>query len=171
MESQTKWFQITQEFFNISSNLLTIADNLKKGVPLDNEEVLENIKKKVAKYESFVNTNIEDLISENIDFSLFDRPSVSAENEHPHEPSMRHARSVYEGRAPLIQVDFEKVKQTLNSEDATQVCLLLQALRWRIIHLRGVYPKREAVLVCTKNDILGSNNADRSRLLRRLLHW
>jgi hypothetical protein len=58
MESQTKWFQITQEFFNISSNLLNIADNLKKGIPLENDEILENIRKKVRKYESFVNANI-----------------------------------------------------------------------------------------------------------------
>jgi hypothetical protein len=34
MESHTKWLQITQEFFNISSNLLDMADNLKKGIPL-----------------------------------------------------------------------------------------------------------------------------------------
>jgi hypothetical protein len=55
---------------------------------------------------------------------------------------MRHARSVYEGRAPLIQIDFDKVKATLSSEDPVQICLVLQALRWRIIHLRGIYPKR-----------------------------
>jgi hypothetical protein len=84
---------------------------------------------------------------------------------------MQHARSVYKGRAQLIQIDFDKVKTTLNSEDSTQICLLLQALRWRIIHLRGIYPKREAVLICTKNDILGSSGPDKSRLLRRLLHW
>lgn len=69
---------------------------------------------------------------------------MSAENDASaiDGPSLKHARSVYEGRAQLIQIDFEKVKATLNSEDAGNIRLLLQAIRWRITHLRGIFPKR-----------------------------
>ena len=35
---------------------------------------VEKISHKLKKYETFVHTNIEDLISDNIDFSLFERP-------------------------------------------------------------------------------------------------
>ena len=34
----------------------------------------------MLKYQGFVNTNIDDLISQDVDFSMFEKPSVSAEN-------------------------------------------------------------------------------------------
>lgn len=71
IESQSKWFKITQEFYNIASTLLEVCERMQNGEPLADETLIQKIGKKLNKYESFINMNIEDLISENVDFSLF----------------------------------------------------------------------------------------------------
>jgi myosin-crossreactive antigen len=55
--------------------------------------------KKLNKYESFVKMNIEDLMSENVDFSLFERPE--------NDISVDMARRSNDVRAQyLIPLDF-----------------------------------------------------------------
>lgn len=46
---------------------------MQNGEPIADETLVQKIGKKLNKYESFINMNIEDLISENVDFSLFER--------------------------------------------------------------------------------------------------
>jgi hypothetical protein len=73
--------------------------------------LVEKIGKKLNKYESFINMNIEDLISENVDFSLFERAehdvstSEIARNNNPY--------SEYTRAHNLIQLDYQKVKEAL----------------------------------------------------------
>ena len=76
IESHSKWFQITQEIYRMSASAVEIAERLNSNGSL--EEDIERIKSKMIKYEAFVNTNIDDLMNQNVDFSMFERPSVSA---------------------------------------------------------------------------------------------
>lgn len=50
MESQTKWFKITQEFYNMASSLRDACVKLQNNVPLDDPTVVDKIGKKLSKY-------------------------------------------------------------------------------------------------------------------------
>jgi hypothetical protein len=100
--------------------------------------------------------NIEDLISENVDFSLFERP----ENDISVDMARRSndARTQY-----LIPLDFDKVKAILslpNGDSDHEKCCLLEALKWRLTKTRGALYKREVVLSFVLNDILNLKRGD-----------
>lgn len=82
--------------------------------------------------------NIEDLISENVDFSLFERPD--------HDASVDMVRKNNEDRIHFyIQLDFDKIKAVLSSTSPDKdldKCYLLDALRSRVNKTRGALMKR-----------------------------
>lgn len=82
----------------MASSLRDICAKIQNNQPLDDPSVIEKIGKKLSKYESFVKMNIEDLISENVDFSLFERPD--------HDASVDMVRKNNEDRQFYIQLDF-----------------------------------------------------------------
>jgi hypothetical protein len=60
----------------------------------------------------------------------------------------------------LIQLDFKKIKETLQKENTSQEvieekCVLLDALKSRLIKTRGIVLKREVVVSIVMNDVLG----------------
>ena len=64
----------------------------------------------------------------------------------------------------LIQLDFVKIKDTLSRNDPASIeekCLLLDALKNRLIKTKGVVLKREVVLSIVMNDLLGFKEGDR----------
>jgi hypothetical protein len=40
MESQSKWFKITQEFYNLASNLKDVCVKIQKNQPLDDPNIV-----------------------------------------------------------------------------------------------------------------------------------
>jgi hypothetical protein len=50
MESQSKWFKITQEFYNMASNLRDACVKLQNNQILDDPSVVDKIGKKLNKY-------------------------------------------------------------------------------------------------------------------------
>lgn len=50
MESQTKWFQITQQIYAITDEILIISKKLQGGIPLEDPEVVDKIALKLGKY-------------------------------------------------------------------------------------------------------------------------
>jgi hypothetical protein len=122
----------------MASSLKDACVKLQSNIPLDDPTVVDKIGKKLSKYESFVKMNIEDLISENVDFSLFERP----ENDLSVDMVRRNndARMQY-----LIPLDFDKVKAILSSPSKDldyEKCYLLEALKWRLTKTRGALYKR-----------------------------
>lgn len=107
--------------------------------------------------------NIEDLISENVDFSLFERPD--------HDASVDMMRKNNDDRPQYyIQLDFDKIKQVLSNQTPEynqNKSSLLEALRWRINRSRGTLVKREIILSFVLNDIF--NIKQGGELLKNLL--
>ena len=104
--------------------------------------------------------HIEDLVSDNIDFSLFERTDHDISND-------MIRRSEYRG-THLVQLNFEKINQCLASEDNNEEKKsLLQALRLRITKTRGIFAKREVVVSYVHFDLLGLKRND--GFLRSLL--
>lgn len=50
MESQTKWFQITQQIYSITDEILGVCKKLQEGVPLAEPDIIEKIAAKLGKY-------------------------------------------------------------------------------------------------------------------------
>ena len=80
LESQNKWSAVAKELVSISKELITGVENLKSGAGI-NEKKLAVLVNKTMKYEKFLNTNLEDLISQSQDVSLFDKASTINEND------------------------------------------------------------------------------------------
>ena len=74
MESQTKWFQITQQIYSISDEILGVCRGLQAGNQPADANVVEKIAQKLGKYEKFMKMDLEQMISADIDFSVFERP-------------------------------------------------------------------------------------------------
>lgn len=69
-----------------------MIDNSRTGVPIQ-EKVIDILKKKVSNYEGFLNSNIEDLITQSQDPSVFDKYSTSQDMEMPDPTSISPAGS------------------------------------------------------------------------------
>ena len=100
MESQTKWFQITQQIYSITDEVLGVCRKLQAGIPLPDPEVVDRIAAKLAKYEKFIKINWEQVISssEPIDMSVF----------HGNDDA-----SVDLNRKKQVQLDFQAVRKLL----------------------------------------------------------
>lgn len=62
MESQKKWFQITQQIYSITDEILSVCKKMKDGVPLNEPDIIEKISLKLGKYEKFMKMKIEEII-------------------------------------------------------------------------------------------------------------
>lgn len=80
MESQNKWSAVAKELVSISKEFIKSIDGLKNGGEL-NEKKIELLINKTYKYEKFLNTNIEELISQSQDVSIFEKASTINEND------------------------------------------------------------------------------------------
>jgi len=80
LESQNKWSAVAKELVSISKELITGVENLKGGTGI-NEKKFAVLVNKTMKYEKFLNTNLEDLISQSQDVSLFDKASTINDND------------------------------------------------------------------------------------------
>lgn len=80
LESQNKWSAVAKELVSISKELISGIESLKSGASI-NEKKLGVLISKTMKYEKFLNTNLEDLISQSQDVSLFDKASTINEVE------------------------------------------------------------------------------------------
>jgi hypothetical protein len=58
MESQTKWFQITQQIYTITDEILGVCRKLQAGGSLQDPDIVEKISQKLSKYEKFIKMNL-----------------------------------------------------------------------------------------------------------------
>lgn len=63
----------------MAAKALALAESNNES-PQEREAELNRIRTRIERYQGFINTNIDDLISQDVDFSMFERPSVSVEN-------------------------------------------------------------------------------------------
>lgn len=80
LESQNKWSAVAKELVLISKELISGIEGMKSGIEI-NENKFAIIVNKTLKYEKFLNTNLEDLISQSQDVSLFDKASTLNDND------------------------------------------------------------------------------------------
>ena len=75
MESQSKWFQITRELTNNSRTLIELIS--RSNSTLINDRKYQRIKKRTEKFEKIVKKELDELLNQSQDLSVFDKPSVN----------------------------------------------------------------------------------------------
>lgn len=105
---------------------------------------------KIKKYELFLNSNVDDVISNSMSISVFDQPTYEDIQNQSVSKMMKKRTSIN-----MLSLNYEKIKHSLINEDDISVCLLLQAMRWRVTKTTSAYGRREIITGYTVNDILG----------------
>lgn len=90
------------------------------------------------------------MISNSCSVSVFDQPTY----EDMYSQSI--SRNIIKQRSVLsvLSLNYEKIKHNLLEEPETNLCLLLQALRWRVTKNPSAYGRREIIMGYTVSDIL-----------------
>jgi hypothetical protein len=75
MESHNKWFQFIRELTNNSRTLIDLI--LKAGAGFAKDRKFQRIKKRTENYEKMVKKELDELMDQSQDLSIFDKPSVN----------------------------------------------------------------------------------------------
>ncbi|KRX11161.1 Armadillo-type fold [Pseudocohnilembus persalinus] len=150
-ESQKKWVQVSQDLVIISKNA--------QGVKFS-ENQIASYTKKILKFENTLSTNIEELISQSQDQSIFDKVSqTEIDNSVIPQQKMEQQPYKQEKEQFYTPLNFAKIKEVfLRAQEPILICAILQALKWRITKSRGAYVRREVVISYATFDILGCKN-------------
>jgi len=162
IESNVKWINFLKEIIILTNESIQVIDSQKIGNNIP-DNVIDIIKKKLQRYETFLNSNQEELFSNSQDNSFIDKVSTSQEAGTPDHSTLSnvHNKFQFEER-PAVYVqqyallNFEKVKSFLVNSNNTEASItsLIQALRWRIAKTPGISLRREVILSYSKNDLL-----------------
>lgn len=122
---------------------MRLLENSRNGIQIQ-DKVIDLLKKKVSNYEVFLNSNIEDLVSQSQDHSIFDKFSTSQDAETPDASSISPLGSRIIGNnfksmtkagngQQYSALNFDEINKTFTQgRNENIICALLQALRWRI---------------------------------------
>ncbi|EAR85677.1 hypothetical protein TTHERM_00420850 (macronuclear) [Tetrahymena thermophila SB210] len=72
MDSHQKWFKLGQDLVYLAKDLIGMVEMATKGNP-PSPQIFESKKKKLGQFEHFLSSNIEDLVQQNQDISLFEK--------------------------------------------------------------------------------------------------
>jgi hypothetical protein len=75
MESQNKWFQITRELTSNSRTLIELIS--RSNSTLINDRKYQRVKRRTEKFERMVRRELDELMNQSQDLSIFDKPSVN----------------------------------------------------------------------------------------------
>ena len=98
----------------------------------------------------FLNSNVDDVISNSMSVSVFDQPTYEDIQNQSVSRLMKRKTSMN-----MLSLNYQKIKSSLMNEDDIKVCLLLQAMRLRVTKTPSAYGRREIIMGYTVNDILG----------------
>lgn len=171
IESQSKWTNFSKDILNMSKELFRTVEALRSGHQ-PNEQTLHIIQEKMGRYDQFLNLSSDEL-SGAASYSQAER-SMS---DFTPSPQPRHMRSetmsvpldkpMVKGHGALQSLNFASVIRDLNNlQDEQQLCLLLQALRWRLTRSQALL-KREMLSTYVKFNILCTSKPH-DQLLDRL---
>ena len=173
VESQTKWTSFCKDILNVTKDLYSCLENVKRGFNVD-YTLISTILEKVNRYEAFLNSNGDDV---SVSYSQADH-SVSDLTPSPHRHEISDSsvapihleKEMIKGYSTLPHLNYALVIRDLNNlQDDLQACSLLQALRWRLSRSQA-YLRREILGSYIKYNILCTTKPH-DLLLDKLLNW
>jgi len=165
MESQNKWFQITRE---LTANSRTLIELIAKGnSPLINDRRYQRVKRRTEKFEKMVRKELDELMNQSQDLSLFDKPSV---NEISHSASFtpnisQRNVTTFVSIDEFIPTNYLLLMRDFKKMAPEQQVRVLQGFSWRIIKSKNQWVRRQTIVGLIVNDVLGLMNGDIQALL------
>lgn len=165
MESQSKWFQITRELTNNSRTLIELIS--RSGSTLINDRKYQRIKKRTEKFEKIVKKELDELLNQSQDLSVFDKPSV---NEISHSASFtpnisQRNVTTFVSIDEFIPTNYVSLIKDFKKINDEQKIKILQGFSWRIIKSKSKWIRRQTIVGLIVNDVLGLMNGDIQGLL------
>lgn len=152
IESQAKWTNFAKDILAISKGLLKAVNTLQANKPIP-QEFLQLSSDRIQKYDAFLNES--DLAFNN---EQVDQEPVAVQVQ-------RHDSSKFQA------LDYSGVKSYLKtSKDDERVCLLLQALRMRLIKVSNPKRTKQMINELIVNDLFDCNNVNHDLLKKLLKH-
>jgi len=159
-ESNVKWINFLKEVIILTNETLQVVDTQKTGAVVS-ENIIDILKKKLQTYETFLNSNQEELFNTSQDNSFIEKVSTSHEAGTPDHSTLSNVQNKFQfdergGGAQYAKaytmLNFEKVKSFLvnPSNNEPSLCALIQALGWRITKVQGINMRREVILSYSK---------------------
>ena len=173
VESQTKWTSFCKDILNLTKDLYSCLENVKRGFNVD-YNLISSILEKVNRYETFLNSNGDDV---SVSYSQADH-SISDLTPSPHRREISESsvapihleKEMIKGYSTLPHLNYAIVIRDLNNlQDDLQACSLLQALRWRLSRSQA-YLRKEILGAYIKYNILCTTKPH-DLLLDKLLNW
>ncbi|CAD8055151.1 unnamed protein product [Paramecium sonneborni] len=141
----------------VSKDLQKYLDN---NQSMQNQQKIQNLKKKLLQYEKFLNQDFEDLINKSQDISLFEKASMA-------EQEISHITNNQQLPTPIkpihveeyVPLNYPKIIQLFTKSNNYQhVANVLQALRWRITRAKNALQRRQVVVAYATHDIIGTHS-------------
>ncbi len=96
-----------KKVYLLHKQLVKIVDTQKQGVQIQ-DRVIDGIKKKIQRYESFMNSNLDDLLGQSQDNSVFDKFSKTTRFHRVHTRCLSSSRDLYlQVKHLLVPEDFQ----------------------------------------------------------------
>ena len=165
MESQHKWFQITRELTNNSKTLIDLIS--KNNSNLIHDRRYQRIKKRTEKFEKVVKKELDQLLNQSQDMSVFDKPS---NNEVSYSASVtpnlsQRNLTTYVTIDEFVPINYVALIRDFKKMSDNQKIQVLQGLSWRIIKSKNKEIRRQTIIGLIVNDVLGLVNGDIQILL------
>ncbi len=109
LESQNKWFQLTKDLVRCSKGALELAARHMQEGDFQDERKFYKLRRKIEKYEKFSNKQVEELLSQSQDVSIFDRPSVHEISTHTANLTQKNATTFF-SIEEYMPVDYQKLR-------------------------------------------------------------
>jgi len=173
VESQTKWTSFCKDILNLTRELYSCLESIRRGFIVDSN-LISAIMEKVNRYEIFLNSNGDDV---SVSYSQADH-SISDLTPSPHRRDLSEMsvapihleKEMIKGYSTLPHLNYAIVIRDLNNlQDDMQVCSLLQALRWRLSRSQA-YLRKEILGAYIKYNVLCTTKPH-DTLLDKLLNW
>ncbi|EGR29565.1 hypothetical protein IMG5_153370 [Ichthyophthirius multifiliis] len=157
MDSHQKWFKIGQDLVSLSKELIILSE--KKDIQSEQyQNIMEGFKKKLVKYEHFLNSNIDDLIHQSQDISLFNNQMSILDNEQINN------NQIFQKQQELVQQKEYIIQQQSNQQQyqnqQQQIQLQQQQKQQQICQIQYLpldFYKIKNIIKLNNNDQLSIN--------------
>lgn len=165
MESQSKWFQVTRELTNNARALLEMVARGQSGVVKDRK--YQRIRRRTEKFERMIRRELEELLNQSQDLSVFDKPSLhDASHSASFTPNLTQPNlTTYLAIDEFVPTDFVGLMRDLKRGGEELRVRVLQGFSWRIIKSRSKWVRRQSIVGLILNDVLGLMSGDIQLLL------
>jgi protein-tyrosine phosphatase len=167
MDTQNKWFGVTKDLVSSAKALVQMAG---QNPRVTSERKFVNLRRKIERYEKFVNRKLEEMITQSQDISVFDRPSI---NELSYTMTQYTQKSRANGEMEItslgvedyVPTDYFRLKEDLATASDPELSItILKGLIWRLLKSKDVRVRRLNIIGVLMHDTFGLRTGDMREL-------